>query len=256
MVQKLLFLWLQFDGKMRPSDRLPYDDSGPTPSLSEYFIHLGIGIACILLLFLLVKLKDKVEDKSKILTGVLVLIGLAALFGSWYCLLPLLEIWYTWVIVGVAYVIIVISLSIWEHNEKKKHQKKQEIERRKWKEYASFEVFPSTEKPDPTKKPIPAVLRSRLESKTENGKESFFIDRKYLIEYNPFYLDASVGEWGTFQFRSSYYIDSFQKKKLAYMYYNIPEDVLYLVDTEQRYMKSKESELVENQGFIDDDLPF
>lgn len=256
MIRKLLFLWLQFDGKMRPGDRLPEEDFGPVPSLSEYFFYLGIGVACILLMCLISKIQEKVEDKSKVLSAALVVLGLAALFGSWYCLLPLLAIWYTWAFVVGAIVLFLIVYSIWDKKRKTNYQKEQEIENRKWERLASFDIFPSSEKPDITKKPLKYMLQGWLECKTENGNKCLFINRKYPIEYNPFYQDASVGEWGTFQFRYSYYIDSYHKKNLSYMYFNLPDDVISLVDIEQRFTKSKEPELGKNRGIIVDDLPF
>lgn len=243
---------------MRPSDRMPDEDFGPPPSLSEYFTYLGLGIACILAVCLLGRISDRLEDKSKVLSGFFVLLGLAALFGSWFFLLPLVAVWYTWVFVAGAVLLFFFFYSIWDHYQKKQYRREQELENKKWESLISFSIYPSQEKPNPSKKPIQYMLPGRLECKTENGMKTYCVDRKYEIEYNPYYDDPFVGEWRQFQFRYSEV--PFHKDVLTYMYFNLPDDVLSLVDTEHRYARSRITDMSgdqpENNQVFEDDLPF
>lgn len=259
MIQNLIFFWLQLEWKMRPSDRMPEEDLGPPPSLGEYFTYLGLGMACMLVMWLLMKLHDKVEERSTVLSGILVVFGFAALLGAGFFLIPVAMVWYTWALVALYVLIIYIVCSISEHFKRKKYRREQEIENKKWESLVSFRIYSSQEKPDPSRKPIQYMLPGRLECKTENGMKSYFVNRKYEIEYNPYYENPSVGEWGKFQFRYSYYVDPLHKDVLTYMYFNLPDEVLCLVDIEHRYAGGRKTDMSGNQSMssqvIDEDLP-
>ena len=245
---------------MRPSDRMPDEDFGPPPPLSEYFINLGLGLACMLVLSILVKIHEKVEDNNFVISVLLVLLELAVLLGAGFFLIPLVAVWYTWLFIVAYVLIIVIWNSITEQIKGRKLQQEQEIENKKWESIVSFDVYPSKEKPDSTKKPVRYMIPGRLECKTENGTKSYFVNRKYKIDYNPYYKDPSVGEWGELLFRYTETVDSLHKDVLIYKYFNLPEDVIDFVDVDHRFTRHQEvfskGNTSESLQVIEDDLPF
>ena len=259
MIPTIVFFLFQYDGKMRPSDRMPDEDLGSLPSLGEYFTYLGLGLACILAVFLLGIISDRLEDKSKVLSGFFVLLGLAALFGSWFFLLPLVAVWYTWVFVAGTVFIFFIIYSIWDHYQKKQYRRDQESAVEKWEELASFDIYPSTDKPNKSSIPMSEMLSGRLYRKTENGVRSYYVNRKNVLEFNPYFFDSSVGVWGSFQFRYRCLKDPLDEK-WTYMYFNLPEDVISQVITDLQNAKSRKTDTTEIQSenirVFEDELPF
>ena len=225
MIQTLLFLWLQIDGKMRPSDRMPDENLGPLPSLGEYFTYVGLGVACMLVLCLLVKLNAKVEEKSSVLSGILVFLEFAALLGAGFFLIPVAMIWYTWAIIAGITVLVYIVYEIyesWPRPGQPKHIKKPKIKEKDWEciitlsaVYLSF-----TEKPDANKEPRAWYKKTTLDRKIKQ-RNQLFINKACPVEYNPYYGDTSVGEWRFFDFR---YRDKLDNGQTVYGFFNITMD--------------------------------
>lgn len=237
IMQSLLFFLLQMDGKMRPSDRMPDEDLGPLPSLGEYFTYVGLGVACLLVMWLLVKLHDKVEEKSSVLSGILTVLGFAALLGAGFFLIPVAMVWYTWAIVAGVTVLVYAIYEIYERwprpgqQRPSKRVKKPRINIKDWETITTLSaVYLSyAEKPDASIKPRAWYKETTLDRKIKQPNQ-LFINKSCPVEYNPYYRDSSVGDWSSFDFR---YKDLLNYDQTVYGYFTItvedycaiPEDV-------------------------------
>lgn len=225
IMQSLFFFLLQMDGKMRPSDRMPDEDLGPLPSLGEYFTYVGLGVACLLVMCLLMKLHEKVEEKNAVLSGVLTVLGFAALLGAGFFLIPVAMIWYTWAIIAGVTVLVYIIYEIyerWPQPGQPKRIKKPRIREKDWECIITLSaVYLSyTEKPEADKEPRTWYKKTTLDRKIKK-RDQLFINKDCPVEYNPYFGDTSVGDWRFFDFR---YRDTLDNGQTVYGYFNITMD--------------------------------
>ncbi len=213
---------------MRPSDRMPDEDLGPLPSLGEYFTYVGLGVACMLVMCLLMKLQEKVEDKSAVLSGILTVLGFAALLGAGFFLIPVAMVWYTWAIIAGVTILVYTVYEIyerWPRPGQPKRKKTPKINAKEWECIITLSAvyLSHTEKPDADKEPRAWNEKATLDRRI-NKREQLFINKAYPVEYNPYLGDTSVGDWRYFDFR---FRDTPDYGQTVYGYFNITMDDYY-----------------------------
>ena len=223
MIRNILVFWLlQLDGKMRPGDRLPDEDFGPPPPLSEYFRHLGFGVVFLLIAMLLAELASRLKTKNGIASNIILLLACASFICAVYHIFPLLLVWYTWVFVAGIMILLFLIMVIYENvslpNNKNKRPR---IREKEWESLAKLTVYISyTEKPDANNTPRAHREKSTLDRKNKK-RDLLYVNKYSPVEYNPYYGDPTVGQWQYLDFR---YIDKLDNGMTAYCYFDIMED--------------------------------